>query len=262
MDLFYRGCSYFKHLILSGNQHSLHSPFLFYLYNTAINTRKEFYAFEPIESLRKKSLNNHKVIEVCDLGAGSTSLNNKIRSISDITKISVKNTKTSQLLFRMAWFMKPNNIVELGTSLGFTSAYLASANPKSRLYTFEGCPETANLAQNNLQRLKLENIEIVRGNIDITLEPKLEKLTMVDMAFIDANHRYEPTLRYFNQLINKCHEGSFMVFDDIHWSKEMGSAWKEIIQDQRVTISLDLFHVGIIFFRKNAPKQHFKLKGK
>lgn len=260
MDLLYRGCSYFKHLIFSGNQHSLHSPFLFYLYNTAIKSDKQFYSFALIESLRQKSLNSKKEIEVCDLGAGSTSLRTKTRAVSDITRISVKNTKTSQLLFRLAWFIKPKTIIELGTSLGFTSAYLASAKSDSKLYTFEGCSETASHAQKNIERLKLKNIDIVQGNIDATLEPTLNNIQNIDMAFVDANHRYEPTLRYFNLLLNKCHEGSILIFDDIHWSKEMGRAWKEIIHDKRVTISLDLFHVGILFFRKNAPKQHFLLR--
>jgi predicted O-methyltransferase YrrM len=260
VNFLFRGFNYLKHIIKSGNEHAVQSPFLFYFYITAIYTNKQFYSFESIEKLRNKALHNTNSIEVLDLGAGSTKLQNNKRLISDIAKTSSKNSAIGQLLFRLVWHSKSTNILELGTSLGFSTSYLASTNTKSHVVTIEGCPQISKFAQQTFNKLNLSNITLINGSIDETLSEALLKLKKLDFVFVDANHRYEPTLKYFHQILPFVHEGSIMVFDDIYWSKEMKRAWEAIKDHERVSISIDLFHCGIIFFRTNAPKQHYTLK--
>ena len=144
--------------------------------------------------------------------------------------------------------------------MGLTTAYLSKVDKNIKVYSFEGCDETAKIAQENFEKLALENIEIIVGNIDETLPEKLNKTAHLDFVFFDANHRYEPTIRYFQQCLEKSHDESCFIFDDIYWSEEMKQAWQTIQNHKSVSISIDLFWVGIVFFRKKQPKQHFVLK--
>ncbi len=241
--------------------HGMHSPFVFNLIQQVLSDKRIFYQFDSIESIRKKILTDETMIDIIDFGAGSKKISSKKRKISAIAKSSLKAKKYSQLLFRLVDYYQPKTILELGTSLGVTSSYLASANSKSEVYTFEGAPEIANIAQQNFNQLHLKNIQLTVGNFDNTLSSSLSKIEQVDFAFIDGNHRYEPTMNYFNQLLLKSHGKSIFILDDIHWSKEMEQAWEAIKNNHQVTATIDLFFIGIVLFNKDFKiKQHFKVK--
>ena len=239
--------------------HGIHSPFVFDLHLNVLLHHGQFGAFSPIESLRKQLLNKSKEISVTDYGAGSKTNKEKLRKIKDIARVSAKSPKYAQLLFRLVNYYQPQTILELGTSLGLSTAYLAAARQKAKVYTFEGCPKIAAQAKKNFQKLNLKNISLELGNLDLTLPAFLQKSATVDFVFFDGNHRYEPTMHYFNLCLAKHHENSIFVVDDIYWSAEMEKAWKEICRHPAVSVSVDLFQVGLLFFRKKQPKQHFTI---
>lgn len=253
--------SYLEYFWKAKDEHSLHSPFVFELYTQIIKkSEEEYYAYAEIEQLRKNLLSTTETIEVQDFGAGSKINKTPQRAIRDIAKNATKNTQIGQLLFRLVNRFQPKNIIDLGTCLGITTAYLASSVPKSTIYTFEGSENLIKLAQTHFKILGLSNIKPVLGNIDDTLPATLDMLEKVDFAFIDANHRYEPTMRYFEQILSKSHEDTVIILDDIYWSDEMKKAWKNVVSHPQVMISIDLFWIGIVFLRKKQPKQHFTLK--
>ena len=251
---------YLQFLFASKNEHSLHSPFVFELYTKIIQTKTQFTVFEQIENLRKKLFKNCSIINITDFGAGSRIYKTNQREIRQIAKSAEKNPKFGKLLFRLIQHFKPSTIFDLGTSLGITTMYESKAYESSQIFTFEGCPATATIAQQNFNELNCKNIEIIIGNIDETLPIELSKIRQLDFAFFDANHRFEPTIKYFKLCLEKATENSVFVFDDIHWSEEMHEAWQIIKNHPRVMISIDLFYVGILFFRKNQPKQNFTLR--
>jgi len=245
----------------NGKGHGVHSPFVFEFITNVLNDKREFDCFHYIESLREALKTNNAEINVPDFGAGSRmQLNNK-RSISAIAKSSLKPKKYSQLLFRIAHYYKPALILELGTSLGITTSYLSFANPDAAIITMEGAPEVASVAKNNFNSLNLSNIKIVEGNFDETLSSVIGERSSVDFAFIDGNHRKQPTLNYFHQLIKLSTPSTIFIFDDIHWSREMEEAWNEIQQHPSVTLTIDLFFIGIVFLRiEQKIKQHFTIR--
>jgi predicted O-methyltransferase YrrM len=251
---------YIKYLFKAKDEHSLHSPFVFEFYTKVLKEKTDFITLKKIELLRKELLQDSRQIEINDFGAGSKLNFLKKRSIKDIAKNSQKSPKLAQLFYRIINFYGYENILDLGTSFGLTTAYLSNENADNQIVSFEGCPETAKVAQQNFDKLALKNIQIVVGNIDETLPQKLEKNSNLDFVFFDANHRYEPTIRYFEQCLAKAHENSCFVFDDIYWSEEMKQAWNFIKAHHAVVISIDLFWVGIVFFRKKQPTQHFVLR--
>jgi predicted O-methyltransferase YrrM len=244
----------------SGNAHSIHSPFVFDLYTKVIRSAQAQPVFTRIENIRRQLLGSKEVIEIRDLGAGSRISNSPRRRIETIARYAEKNSCIGQLLYRLVDHFGSETVLDLGTSLGVTTLYLASPHRQCRVFTFEGCPETLKVAKRNFSALDLDNIQAVEGNIDQTLPKVLERLGRVDFAFFDANHRLEPTLRYFRTCLGKAHEDSVFVFDDIYWSLEMMQAWQEIKNHSSVTLTVDLFHIGIVFFRRKQPKQHFALR--
>ncbi|MEO5783563.1 MAG: class I SAM-dependent methyltransferase, partial [Ginsengibacter sp.] len=165
------------------------------------------------------------------------------------------------LLFRIVQYYKPHNIVELGTSLGITTAYIASANKTSEVFTLEGAKNIAAIAQQNFEKIGVQNIKQIQGNFDDTLPHLLSQIQKIDLAYVDGNHRKKPTLNYFNQLFEKSNDQFILIFDDIHWSEEMEEAWKEIQQHNDVTLTIDLFFIGLVFFKKDfKAKQHFIIR--
>ncbi len=261
----YQFKQYPRFLLRSKNQHGIHSPFVFDLIHEVFSKDKRYYAFDEIENLRKNLLASNTKLVVNDLGAGSQRMKNSERSIGEIAKYSLTSAKYAQIIFRLALKFQPQTILELGTSLGITTAYLSKACPQSQIITFEGAPSIAQEARKNLQKLaiitgKKNKVSIILGNMDQTLTETLSSIETVDFAFIDGNHRKEPTINYAQQIIDKTRPNSILILDDIYWSSEMTEAWEELKNHPKVTLTIDLFEKGILFFREGIEKQHFYLR--
>jgi predicted O-methyltransferase YrrM len=252
--------TYIIHLISSKTRHGVHSPFVYHLVDDVIYDFKEKADYLDIENLRKELLNDVRYITVTDLGIGSQVNNQQQKQIKVSTKNTLKPKKLAQLLYRLAAEFKPRNIIELGTCLGLTSAYLKKAVPNAKVITMEGCPQTAAIAKENFDKLLLHSINLIIGNFDEQLPKVIEQHPFLDFVFIDGNHRKEATLNYFNWCLPKMHENSVIIFDDIYWSKGMQQAWEEIKQHPQVSITIDLFWIGLVFFKKGQAKENFKIK--
>ncbi|HBX51232.1 MAG: SAM-dependent methyltransferase [Bacteroidetes bacterium RIFOXYA12_FULL_35_11] len=242
------------------NGHGIHSPFVYELLTTVIESDDQFYTFNDIENLRIQLLTSTNTIEVTDFGAGSKVQKSPIRKIKNIVKYSARNSKYGQLLFRLVTFFEPKTILELGTSLGFSTMYLAAPYSKTTVYTFEGCLNLSKMAKYHFSLMNLKNIQQITGNFKTTLPETLKKIKKLDFVFFDGNHRYEPTVNYFQLCLEKAHEESVFIFDDIHWSHEMELAWKQIKNHPKVVLTIDLFFLGIVFFNTEISKQHFTIK--
>lgn len=254
--------AYIKYLLRSGNEHAIHSPFLFELYTKFISGGKDDNPdYTDLKALRKELLASEREIEILDLGAGSRVNKSNIRKIRTIAKNAEKPEKFGKLFYRLIKRFQPKNIIELGTSLGLTTLYMSRAKKDASIISFEGCPQTAQIARENFDKTGAKNIEIVVGNIDDTLPARLKGLSDgIDYAYFDANHRYEPTVRYFEQCLPYITNDTLFIFDDIYWSDEMTQAWEYIKAHPQVTITVDLFWIGLVFFRKEQVKENFTLR--
>jgi predicted O-methyltransferase YrrM len=244
----------------NGKGHGIHSPFVFDFITNVLTDRTEYDDYNEVEKLRKQLLNDQTILTIEDHGAGSSS-GSKERSVSSIARHAVKSKKYAQLLYRIVKYYRPHSIVELGTSLGITTSYLALASPGGNVFTLEGAPEIAGTARKNFETLEVRNVKLIEGNFNYTLPSVLYHLASVDLAFIDGNHRREPTENYFHWLLEESNTNSIFIFDDIHWSKGMEQAWEHIKAHPVVRCSIDLFFIGIIFFRQEfKEKQHFSIR--
>jgi predicted O-methyltransferase YrrM len=251
---------YLTYISRAQNRFDVHSPFLYQLITEVLKGKVKNQDYFRIENLKRKLLRDQQKVEVTDLGAGSRSLSGNVRKVGRIVKNSSKPKKYGRLLYRLARHLKPDTILELGTSLGLGSAYLALGNPDAKVITIEGCPNLSAIARENFRKLSLENIKLLNGSFDELLPGVLKQISRLDLAFIDGNHLKEPTIRYFEQCLPRTSCDSILVFDDIHWSDSMESAWEYICNHPSVMLSVDLFYMGLVFFKKELTKQHFVIR--
>lgn len=239
----------------------MHSPFVFDFIRNVLINKTQYAAYITVESLRNDLLQNHEEIEVEDFGAGSAMDKTGKRRIASIAKHAAKPKKFGQLLYRVVQYYKPSTILELGTSLGITTCYLSLANTEATVVTMEGAPVVASLAKKNFEKLHLDNVKIIEGNFDDTLAGVVNDVPTLDFVFLDGNHRMQPTVRYFNEVLTRINSDSIIVVDDIHWSTDMENAWQVIKDHPSVQCSIDLFFIGIVFFRNEFhEKQHFTIR--
>lgn len=252
--------SYIRHRLIAKTRHGVHSPFVYRLIDEVIYNFKPRKEYQDIELLREKLLKDERFITITDLGAGSHVNNNKQKQVKQLAKNALKTPKLAQLIYRIVNEHKPSNIIELGTCLGLTTAYMAKAGAGAELISIEGCPETASVAKENLNALGVKNVEVRTGDFDQRFPEVINDVDKLDFVFIDGNHRKEATLNYFKWCLPKVHEGSVLIFDDIYWSKGMEEAWTEIKAHPQVTVSIDLFWVGIVYFKQGQVKEDFRVK--
>lgn len=235
--------------------HGVHSPFVFDFLSNVIYTKNKFYVFNAIESIRKNLNQNQQELFIKDLGTGV----DRQSKVSSIARKSLQHRKYAQLFFRIIHQYKFQNILELGTSLGVTTAYLASTSGRTKCVTLEGSPEIAKIALENFKNLNLNNVQIIEGNIDETLTEALNLLEKVDFVLIDANHQSKSVLSYFEQVILHSASNAILVIDDIYWSDDMETAWNAIKNHPKVTTTIDIFQLGIVFLKPELHKKHYKL---
>jgi predicted O-methyltransferase YrrM len=252
---------YLHYYFTAGNRHDVHSPFVYALVEEVLRDKSRPAAFKEVEALRAQLLQSRETLTVTDLGAGSLTGAGNVRKVSDIAKYAAKPPKFGQLFYRLVQYLQPQYLLELGTSLGLSTAYMALAKPGAQVVTIEGCPNIAARARQNFEQLHIKNITQRTGNFDEVLPALLQEKPRLDWVFIDGNHRKEPTLAYFEQCLTRAHDHSLFIFDDIHWTPDMEAAWHTIQQHPRVTLTIDLFFIGLVFFMPEIKvKQEFVLK--
>jgi len=247
--------AYFTHWLNRVDEHSIHSPYFFDFYNKVIKANGYPDCAPAIENIRTKLLHNPTELSIEDLGSGRE--RNGKRKLQDIVTTSVSPPEYAQLMFRICQYAEARKILELGTSVGLTSLYLSYVDGAS-VYTFEGSHSLANVALTNIEFLERSNVEVLEGDIADSLSEFLQRDTAkIGFVYLDANHRFEPTLRYYDLLMKRFNEKTIMVIDDIHNTPEMERAWKTLHKHELVYGSVDLFRCGILFFDPALNKQHF-----
>lgn len=251
--------SYLNYWLDAVDEHSLHSPFLFDFYTNVLKPQSSA-DDTGLRTARVKLSQDHRMLKVTDLGAGSAHMTAGHRRISDIYRFTTSPRKFSSLFSRIIRHYNFRDVIELGTSVGLNAMYLSKASDQVRLTTFEGSPEISDVARSLFRDNGLHRIRLIEGNIDMTLGPYLETVDQFDFALIDANHRFEPTVHYLELLVKKIHANSVIAVDDIHCSAAMERAWRTIQNHPLVNMSVDLFRCGLLFFNPSLTRQNVVLQ--
>ncbi|NRD20572.1 class I SAM-dependent methyltransferase [Winogradskyella eckloniae] len=250
--------SYIKFLTKATNQHGVHSPFIYNFVTKCLYDNTKHPEYNALTTYREALKASKVELEITDLGAGSKVLDSKKRKVSAMVKASSSSKKESQLMFRIAKYFKFKTILELGTSLGMGTYSMSLANKTAQITTIEGCTNTSAFAQSEIKKQNIKNVEFITGSFTDTI-PNLttEKF---DCIFFDGHHNKDATIQYFEALLPKIHNDTVFIFDDIYWSKGMTEAWSFIKHHNTVKVTIDCFHIGFVFFRREQVKEHFKIR--
>jgi predicted O-methyltransferase YrrM len=252
--------SYFKFLWQSKNQHGVHSPFVYNLVTKCIYDKTKYPEYSILKNYRKSLLENKDFIEVTDFGAGSRVFKSNKRQIAQITKNAGISSKRAELLFRIVRYFQPKSILEIGTSLGLATSALSLANKNSEIKTLEGCPNTIHQCQLQLQKFNINNVECINTEFSSYLKNSKISAPNYELIYFDGNHSKQATLAYFELLLPTITNETVWIFDDIHWSLDMEETWKIIKNHPKVTVTIDTFQWGIVFFRYEQEKEHFVIR--
>ncbi len=242
-------------MITSTNRHGVHSPFVYNLVTKCFNDKTNYGSYSELKHYLNALLQNNQQLAVTDFGAGSRLKAATTRSVKSICKTSGTPLRRAKLLFRLVQYFKPKTILELGTSLGIATHAMALGNPQANITSIEGCPNISAFTKKQLQQFKITNATLENGTFKSVLKTLNEP--QWDMVFFDGHHNKEATLSYFETLLHTAHNESLFIFDDIYWSKDMAQAWNIIKQHPKVTVTVDTFYWGLVFFRKEQVKEHF-----
>lgn len=225
----------------------------------AIGTDPQIPVPVVVETIRRTLLANTMLIPSHLFGAGKDSGIN-LEQVRRIVRRSSVPARQGEVLFRLSALFSPDFILELGTSVGLGTLYLSLGQPGASVITVEGNRMLAEIA---------DSLFLKHGNQRITLmqctfEDALQQISTVNLSnalvFVDGDHTYEATLKYFRRLIERAGERCVMVFHDIHWSEDMHRAWRQICSDQRVKATYDLYDMGILCTFGEGDKKDFYLR--
>ncbi len=253
---------YLKHSYQAQSKYRIHSPFVYHFYDKILKNGTSHIEYRIVNRVRKELVLLSRFIKRKDMGAKGRDYPSDQRfvRVRDVARYSCVSSRKGEFLFRLTRECNPINILELGTSFGVSTMYFALAAPHSRIITIEGCIDSANVARENFEKGNLKNISIITGSFEEKLTSALEQMPAPDMVFFDGNHKLEPTLHYFEECLQHIHPGTVFIFDDIHWSAEMGKAWDIIRMHPKVKVSIDLYQIGVVYFREELSKEDYILR--
>jgi len=256
--MFYQIIQYLKFLLKSTNQHGVHSPFVYKLVTTCFYDKTPHKAYQNLINYRKELLENKTKINITDLGAGSQVMKQRVRTVSNMAKNAGTTIHRAKLLYRLVNYLNCHTILELGTSLGIATHAMQLANLNATITTIEGCTQISEFTQANFKKHQLEPINVLTSDFGNAI--KNVSANPYDLIFFDGNHQKEASLSYFESLLKTAHNNTVFIFDDIYWSKGMTEAWETIKQHPKVTVTIDTYYWGLVFFRQEQVKEHFSIR--
>ena len=252
---------YIKYRKVAKNRFKIHSPFVYGFLENVFREKTSDEDINLLDSIYEELLESERVIETVDFGAKSgDNYSEYYIKLKDLVRKRSHPLKHLHIFYNLSKYIKPETMLEFGTAAGVSTMYLKKPLPESRMVTIEGCATLSSIAEENFIKAGLKNTEVVQGNFDVVIDDVIKKFDKLDFVFFDGNHRKEPTLEYFEKCMTKVHPGTVFLFDDIHWSKGMEQAWETIKADPRVSVTMDVFWFGFVFFRKGIAKQDFIVK--
>lgn len=255
--------------------HGIHSPYMFKLITKVFNHKTVNKDLKEVFDIHNKYKKSNIPLFFDEIGAGSQKMIHETKTMNakmDLNHRKVSATvgktiryssitkKYGRLIYQLIKYFNPSEILEFGTSVGISTLYIAKASSKANITTIEGVKEKSAMAQKLAQELNITNIHFICTEFDSGLSEILGKVNNLDFVFFDGNHTQKATLKYFIACLNKAHNDSIFIFDDIHWSKEMEEAWRTIINHKKVKVSIDLFRLGIIIFKPEITAGNYVIK--
>lgn len=253
-----RALRYLRYRRASVSRHGVHSPHLYSYIEEVLRGKLAPDNSADIERIRGRLKESDASLDFIEMGAATSQGGSK--PLADIAKKSLSSPAQCRILYRTARHFGVRQILEVGTSLGISTAYLAAADG-AHVHTIEGNSSVLSTAEEVWSELGIgSRITSHLGAFSDTLPSVVSGMPTVDMVYVDGDHSLEGTLRHLEMVLPHCHERTVLVFDDIHWSEEMEEAWSRICADERAVLTVDCFWMGLVFLNPTLSSQHFTIR--
>jgi predicted O-methyltransferase YrrM len=151
-------------------------------------------------------------------------------------------------LMRLVRELRPQSCVELGAAIGISASYQGAGlelNGTGVLRSIEGSPNLAAEARATLSGLGLERVQVIEGRLDDVLDDVMAGAAPVDLVFLDAAKGKEGNLALAEGVLPHLAPRATLVMDDVHWSRQMNRAWRQLRSHPRIALSADLWRLGV-----------------
>lgn len=202
--------------------HGIHSPFVFNFITKVIEEKTAYYAYNDIREY-----------------------------ILSFPEIQFVENKFGRLLFKSVNYFNAKTILELGSGIGINTLYLTVASKQSHCISVETDDKKRELAKQLLKKWGY-NIQLTADKFPVIDKP----LDCILLNLRDYDTDHQTLIPYLLSCVN---ENSFIIVDGIRTNRKHQMLWKRLIGCEEVIVSLDLFHVGLLFFNPKYYKRNFKL---
>ena len=247
--------SYVNFIFSATNQHGVHSPFVYQLVTKCFYNRKNRPEYRKIGEYRKDVFQEKQQLHIqpnC-----STFFKANTYKISKLAKIYAPSWKRSKFLTRLTNYLNCKSVLEIGTQMGIRTSCFAS-HKNCDVITIDNCEETQKIAREKLKKHHFSTIKFCLQ--EFTQQEILVDQKKIDCIYIGNTRKKQSTLHLFEEALKKVHNDSVILIEGLHWSKDMNQAWKEIKENKQVSVTIDTFYLGLVFFRKEQAKEHFKIR--
>jgi len=259
LKLFHKIVSFFCFIIKSKNEHGVHSPFVFDLITSCFYKTKSKNDLTIFLNYKKELSKNNSLSEISNFNFMSNFLLSHKRKRSRIFKDSEISNKRARLLIHLIQYLKPKNILEIGTGFGINTVVLSSAQRNSKITTLDENEQTVNVIKEMFKKNTFKHVKFLTGNFDITL-PQVFNNNIYDFIYFKGSCENKTTLNYFESSLSSIHNNSVLLFENIHSNRESEKVWNSIKKHEKVTVTIDTFLWGFVFFRKEQEKEHFIIR--
>lgn len=253
---------YIRHLLKARhrNGYGLHSPFVYELARNVIFNKNRWTVPGNVREYHRAMRRSDQKLVIYDHGAGSRVTGREERKVASIARHSSVTPRQGALLYRLSKWYRPAAVVEAGTGIGISTSYLAAGAENAVISTIEGSPAKHNFAREHTDAGSSGGLEFLLGTFDTHIDRLASAAPDRTLFFIDGDHRYHSTMeRVRSVMAQKELTETMMILDDIYWSDDMERAWKDACAEPGVDVSIDLFHMGILFRRPGISRQHFRI---
>lgn len=260
MNTLWRIGQYLQYCWRALGRHGVHSPFVYVLADQVL-PHKQSAAGTAIDALRTKLLHDTTPITIQDHGAGYAADGKRARKlrVCDVARSSARRRRSGLLLLRLCQHLQPQAVLELGTNLGFSALYQCAGLPATtRFITVEGSHSLAVLARQHLAQLGHTQVQVWHTTFEAALAS--HELGRLDYVLLDGHHTYDASLHYFGAVLPRLNPGAVFILDDIYWSPGMALAWRQLCAHPAVSLSIDIYEMGLLFVGRPQARQHFVLR--
>lgn len=251
--IFFRLLEYLRYRWQAKNAHGLHSPFVFAFYNRVLRGSKRLPEVET--EINKRYLQNISELSFQDPKTGD----HIKTTVSALAKRTWSGRSFSYFLIKLCEWIEAKCFLETGTALGIAYSMVSHSSGLRKIHSIEGSSQLAEKARELSFVPEEVESSIIQGEVKSIFSQVLMDVNP-DIVFLDADHRSETIRFYLSEL--KKYQGNIraIIIHDIYWSRDMKSAWQEVVNDPDFPLTIDCFHAGIVFPNREMEKQHFVVK--